>query len=150
MAAGRLFAYEGGREGMLKLGGGELHPQRAVQGMEMLPVSSLTITHTASVTWLIPRAAPVTQTQLLGYVHVMAHGKMHPAGGHTATGYDHGAVMQRGVLEEDVFYQARVYGRVYHVPGLLVIGQGHGALEHYQAPVRLLLRPMQAYTTGNM
>ena len=49
-------------------------------------------------------------------------------------GYDHGSVMQRGILEKYILYQTHVDVGVYHVSRFLIIRQGNFALEHYQGP----------------
>ena len=57
----------------------------------------------------------VTQSQFLGDILVVGHGQDTSRSAYTALAYNHGTVVQRGVLEEDVLYQTLVDIGVYGV-----------------------------------
>lgn len=74
----------------------------------------------------------VAQSQLFGYIHIMAHGEYASRGRYTAFGNYHGAVVQGGVLEENILYKTHVYVGVYHVACLLITVERHLLLYDYQ------------------
>ena len=86
----------------------------------------------------------VTQAQFLGYMHIMAHRQYTTGRGNPPSRYNHGAVMQRRILEKYIFYEPRVYIGIYYVPGLLIIHKRYIALKHDQGAVLLLLILIQA------
>ena len=69
---------------------------------------------------------------MLGNVHVVAHWQDAAGGRDASAGDDHGPVVQRRVLEEDVLDQAHVDVGVDDVAGLLVVVQGHFLLQDYE------------------
>ena len=57
----------------------------------------------------------VAQPEFLGYLEAVAYRQYAAGGAYPVLRYHHCAVMQRRVLEKDVFYQALVYRGVNHV-----------------------------------
>ena len=74
----------------------------------------------------------VAQSKRAGHIGVMAYGKYASGGFYASAIDDHGSVVERGVLEENVLYQARVYLGVDYVAALLVVFEWHILLYHYQ------------------
>ena len=74
----------------------------------------------------------VTQAEILGNVHVMAHRQDAPRSRDPVARYYHRAVVQRRILEENILYEANVDVGVDAVAGLLILRQRHLALEDYQ------------------
>ena len=70
----------------------------------------------------------VTQTQLLRNIGLMAHGEDTSRGTDALVRYDHGTVVERRVLEEDILYQPLVDFRVNDVAGIDNIVEGRRPL----------------------
>lgn len=72
----------------------------------------------------------VAQTEAARYIAVVAYRQDAAGAFETVVCHDEGTVVQRRVLEEDVFDKARVDERVYHIAALLVAFQRYILLYH--------------------
>ena len=74
----------------------------------------------------------VAQPQVLGNVVAVRHGQYASGGADAFFRYDHGSVVQRRVLEEDVLYESLVDVGVYQVARLHDVVEPHRALYDYE------------------
>ena len=89
------------------------------------------------------QCGPVAQSQLLGHCHVVGDGKDAACGGDALVGDNHAAVMQGGVLEEDVFNEPlRDFG-IEEFSGAYKVVQRQRTL-HDDEGTHLLFRHRQA------
>ena len=72
----------------------------------------------------------MAQSQFFRNVVTVRHGQYTSCGTDAFFRDDHGSVVQRRVLEEDVFYESLIDVGVYQVAGLHYIVEPHGALYH--------------------
>ena len=71
----------------------------------------------------------VTQSQLLGDIHVVAHRQDTAYRHNPLVGYNHGSVVEGRVLEENVFNKAGIDVGIDNVASLFIIAQRHFPLE---------------------
>ncbi len=74
----------------------------------------------------------MAETKLLGNVHIMTHWQDAACRLDAMVGYDHGPVVERGIFEKYVLDETHVHFGVDDVAGLLIVGERHLALKHYQ------------------
>lgn len=72
----------------------------------------------------------MAQPEMARHVGVVAHGQNTTGGFDAIVGYDHGAVVERGILEEDIFDKTGVDARIDDIARHLVTLQGYAALYH--------------------
>ena len=74
----------------------------------------------------------MAQPEMLRKVHVVTDRENTSYGNNSPTRYNHSTVVERGVLEEYILYQAGIDVGVDYVAGLLVVVERHLPLEAYE------------------